>query len=301
MTDQNDGNHSKSPESRHPSWLKVRAPLGENVHKLKKILSGQGLNTVCQEARCPNMGECWRHGVATFMILGRICTRGCKYCAVTKGNPGPLDEMEPLRVAAAVAEMSLSHAVITSVNRDDLEDGGAYVFAETIRAIRRIKPECSVEVLVPDFRGRRNSLETVMQASPDIFNHNIETVPSLFRQARGGGNYDLSLRVLETALEMDPEIITKSGLMLGLGETDPEIREVLRDLRSVGVRLLTLGQYLRPGKWNLPVEKYYTPEEFTRWRKIGEELGFASVKSAPLVRSSYMADRQLAVLLNKAR
>lgn len=301
MTDQNGGNHSKSPVSRHPSWLKVRAPLGENVHKLKKILSGQGLNTVCQEARCPNMGECWRHGVATFMILGRICTRGCKYCAVTKGKPGPLDEMEPFRVAAAVAEMNLSHAVITSVNRDDLEDGGAYVFAETIRAIRRIKPECSVEVLVPDFRGSRNSLETVMQASPDIFNHNIETVPSLFRQARGGGDYDLSLRVLETALAINPEVITKSGLMLGLGETDPEIREVLRDLRSVGVRLLTLGQYLRPGKWNLPVEKYYTPKEFRNWKKIGEKLGFDLVESSPLVRSSYMADRQLAGVLNKAR
>lgn len=290
------GDSNSKPVSRHPSWLKVRAPLGENVHNLKKILSRQGLNTVCQEARCPNMGECWRHGVATFMILGNICTRGCKYCAVTKGSPDPLDENEPLRVAAAVEEMALSHVVITSVNRDDLEDGGASVFADTIRQIRERNPACSIEVLVPDFKGRRKSLQIVMDALPDIFNHNIETVPSLFPKARGGGDYDLSLGVLATALEMNPRVITKSGLMLGLGETDSEILGVMEDLRNTGVRLLTLGQYLRPTKWHLDVAKYYSPEEFEQWKEAGEALGFSHVESAPLVRSSYMADRQLKVL-----
>jgi len=297
MTEKN--KKQDKPAKRHPDWLKVRAPLGENVHNLKKILSGRGLNTVCQEARCPNMGECWRHGVATFMILGSICTRGCKYCAVTKGTPAPLDEQEPARVAAAVREMNLSHAVITSVNRDDLEDGGAAVFAETIRKIRESRPGCSVEVLVPDFKGDRQALRIVMDAEPDIFNHNIETVPSLFPKARGGGNYQLSLDVLAAALEMKPGVITKSGLMLGLGENDSEIRDVMKDLLSVGVKLLTLGQYLRPTKWNLPVEKYYTPGEFTEWKKTGEGLGFLHVESAPLVRSSYMADRQLAAISGK--
>ena len=291
--------NKKKTVSRHPSWLKVRAPLGENVHNLKKILSAQGLHTVCQEARCPNMGECWRHGVATFMILGNICTRGCKYCAVTKGKPEPLDPEEASRVAAAVEEMNLSHVVLTSVNRDDLEDGGASVFAEVILNIRKRMPECSVEVLVPDFKGCRKSIRIVMDASPDIFNHNIETVPSLFPKARGGGDYNLSLGVLASALEMDPQVITKSGLMLGLGETDSEIRIVMENLLSVGVRLLTLGQYLRPAKWHLPVEKYYSPEEFEKWKEVGESLGFAHVESAPLVRSSYMADRQLKALRGK--
>ncbi len=285
--------------SRHPSWLKVRAPLGENVHNLKKILYVQGLHTVCQEARCPNMGECWRHGVATFMILGNICTRGCKYCAVTKGKPDPLDQGEAARVAMAVEEMNLAHVVLTSVNRDDLEDGGASVFAETILNIRKRMPECSVEVLVPDFKGCRKSLRIVMDAFPDIFNHNIETVPSLFPKARGGGDYNLSLGVLAAALEMNPQVVTKSGLMLGLGETDSEIQLVMENLLNVGVSLLTLGQYLRPAKWHLPVEKYYSPEEFEKWKEFGEELGFAHVESAPLVRSSYMADRQLKVLRGK--
>ena len=286
---------------RHPDWLKVRAPLGENVHALKRILKGQGLNTVCQEARCPNMGECWGHGVATFMILGSICTRGCKYCAVTKGTPEPLNGEEPLRVAEAVEEMGLSHAVITSVNRDDLEDGGASVFAAVIREIRRRSQACTIEVLVPDFKGRIESLEIVLGEAPDIFNHNIETVPSLFPRARGGGDYQLSLSVLKKAREIRTETVTKSGLMLGLGEKDPEIEQVLADLLDAGVELLTLGQYLRPGKWNLPVEKFYTPDEFSKWKQIGEEMGFVSVESAPLVRSSYMADRQLAGVLEKLR
>jgi len=286
---------------RHPDWLKVRAPLGESVHALKKILKGQGLNTVCQEARCPNMGECWGHGVATFMILGSICTRGCKYCAVTKGTPEPLNGEEPLRVAEAVEEMGLSHAVITSVNRDDLEDGGASVFAAVIREIRRRSQACTIEVLVPDFKGRIESLEIVLGEAPDIFNHNIETVPSLFPRARGGGDYRLSLSVLKKAREIGTETVTKSGLMLGLGETDSEIEQVLADLLDAGVELLTLGQYLRPGKWNLPVEKFYTPDEFSKWKQVGEEMGFASVESAPLVRSSYMADRQLAGVLEKLR
>lgn len=284
---------------RHPSWLRVKAPLGENVHKLKKILKGQGLNTVCQEARCPNMGECWGHGVATFMILGSVCTRGCKYCAVTKGTPGPLDKEEPVRVAEAVAEMRLSHAVITSVNRDDLEDGGASVFAATIREIRKRNRACTVEILVPDFQGNRESLEIVLAEAPEIFNHNIETVPSLFPRVRGGGDYRLSLGILRQARRIRPETVTKSGLMLGLGEKEGEIRSVMEDLLEAGVELLTLGQYLRPGKWNLPVERFYTPEEFSSWKQVGEKMGFASVESAPLVRSSYMADRQLSGIMNK--
>jgi lipoic acid synthetase len=272
--------------------LKVRAPFGGEVHQLKTLLGGLGLNTVCQEAMCPNMGECWAHGVATFMILGEICTRGCRYCAVDKGKPDPLDLDEPQRVAEAVAEMGLKHIVITSVDRDDLDDGGAGIFASTIQEIRRLRPSCRVEVLVPDFQGSEEALRTVLDAGADVFGHNIETVPRLYRKARGGGKYNVSLDLLAKAKELAPDCVTKTGLMLGLGEEDEEVRAVLQDLVDRRVNILTLGQYLRPTRWHLPVARYYTPEEFSEWKSIGESMGFDHVESGPLVRSSYMADRQ---------
>lgn len=286
---------------RHPPWLKVRAPLGEGVHRLKKLLGGLDLNTVCQEARCPNMGECWVHGVATFMILGDICTRGCRYCAVSKGKPNKLDADEPLRVAEAVGQMKLNHVVITSVDRDDLEDGGAGVFAEVVRAVRKRRPGCFVEVLVPDFQGSEGSVESVLGAGPDIFNHNIETVPRLYRRARGGGKYPVSLEVLKHAKMVKPGIVTKSGLMLGLGEEAEELRSVMADLIERGVSILTLGQYLRPSTWHLPVARHYHPDEFAEWKEIGEAMGFEYVESGPLVRSSYLADRQFLALGQKRK
>jgi lipoic acid synthetase len=292
--------NSGASRRRHPDWLKVKAPFGPEVHRLRKLLNGLELNTVCQEAVCPNMGECWANGVATFMILGDICTRGCRYCAVSKGRPAALDRDEPLRVANAVSRMRLNHVVVTSVNRDELEDGGAEIFAETIRQIREKQPGCSVEVLVPDFQGSDGSLRTVMEADPEIFSHNIETVPRLYRIARGGGKYDVSLRVLERVKEMKPDSVTKTGLMLGLGEEEPELREVLLDLVSRNVNILTLGQYLRPSQWHLPVVHYYSPDEFEYWREEGLQMGFDYVESAPLVRSSYMADRQFRAIGKKA-
>lgn len=284
------------PRRRHPSWLKVRAPFGEEVHRLRSLLGGLQLNTVCQEAMCPNMGECWAHGVATFMILGEVCTRGCRYCAVSKGKPAGLDLEEPGRVAAAVAGMGLNHAVITSVDRDDLEDGGAGIFAETIREIRRRRPGCVVEVLTPDFQGREASLRRVTEARPEVFGHNIETVPRLYRKARGGGKYDVSLAVLRRVREMAPEAVLKTGIMLGLGEEPDEIRAVMSDIVACGVNILTLGQYLRPSGWHLPVARHYRPEEFVYWKEVGEAMGFDHVESGPLVRSSYLADRQLSAL-----
>lgn len=284
---------------RHPPWLKVKAPFGKDVHRLRRLLKGLNLNTVCQEAVCPNVGECWAHGVATFMILGDICTRGCRYCAVTKGRPEPLDWEEPSRVASAVAVMNLSHVVITSVNRDELEDGGAGIFAETIRQIRGKQPGCSIEVLVPDFKGSEESVRTVLKQDPEIFSHNIETVPRLYRRARGGGKYDVSLKVLELAKEINPHQTTKTGLMLGLGEEAAEVRAVMRDLVSRKVNILTLGQYLRPSRWHLPVERYCQPQEFDDWKREGESLGFDYVESGPLVRSSYMADRQFKAVADR--
>ena len=281
---------------RHPSWLKVRAPFGERTHELKKLIGGLSLHTVCQEAMCPNMGECWNHGVATFMILGDICTRGCRYCAVGKGRPLPLDLMEPERVAEAVQVMNLKHAVITSVDRDDLVDGGAGIFARTIEAIRERNRECVVEVLIPDFQGSAQSLQRVLEARPDILGHNIETVPRLFPRARGGGDYHRSVELHRRAGEWAPEIVTKTGMMLGLGEREEEIRKVMQDLVEQKVRILTLGQYLRPTGWHLPVVRYYHPDEFRHWKKVGEEMGFDHVESGPLVRSSYLADRQFASL-----
>ena len=289
-----------STRRRHPPWLKVKAPFGEEVHRLKSLLGGLKLNTVCQEARCPNMGECWNHGVATFMILGDTCTRGCRYCAVTKGRPQPLDLAEPSRVAEAVKTMGLGHVVITSVDRDDLEDGGAGIFAATTRQIRRSSPGCIVELLIPDFQGSQKALQAVLDEEPEIINHNIETVPRLYRKARGGGVYRVSLQVLERSKQLKPHLTTKSGMMLGLGEEEGEIRQVMQDLVEQGVSILTLGQYLRPSGWHLPVERHYTPEEFRHWKRAGEEMGFAHVESGPLVRSSYLADRQFSEMERKA-
>jgi lipoic acid synthetase len=278
---------------RHPDWLKVRLPGGPSYERLRGTLRGLGLNTVCEEALCPNVGECWGHGTATFMILGDICTRGCRYCAVSKGHPTELDLEEPVRVAEAVSRMGLRHAVITSVDRDDLEDGGASIFVGTIRAIREWTPGCAVEVLVPDFQGREASLRAVLEARPDILNHNIETVPRLFPRIRLGGDYAMSLELLARAREFDPELATKSGMMLGMGETREEAIDVMRDLLTRGVWILTLGQYLQPTRKHSAVDRYLSPDEFAELRSIGMEMGFRHVESGPLVRSSYHAERQL--------
>ncbi len=287
------------PLRRHPDWLKVRAPFGERVHELKSLLKGLELNTVCQEAMCPNMGECWSHGVATFMILGDICTRGCRYCAVSKGKPTELDLAEPKRVAQAVAQMKLRHVVITSVDRDDVADGGAAIFASTIREIRRRHSTCFIEVLVPDFQGSDDSLRTVLEAAPEILSHNIETVPRLYPLARGGGDYSLSLELLRRSKQIAPHIVSKTGMMFGLGEEAAEIQLVMQDLIDRGVQILILGQYLRPSNWHLPVARHYHPDEFAEWKQIGESMGFEHIAAGPLVRSSYLADRQFESLLRK--
>ncbi len=283
-----------SVRRRHPEWIRVRAPFGQEVHDLKKLISSLKLHTVCQEAICPNMGECWSHRVATFMILGDICTRGCRYCAVGKGKPPELDPDEPENVAKAAASMELRHAVITSVNRDDLPDGGASVFAAVTREIRTRRPSCKVELLIPDFQGDERAIQMVLDAGPEIVGHNIETVPRLYRTARGGGIYDVSLGVLRQIAQSGTGVIAKTGIMLGLGETDEEIQKVMEDGYSCGVKILTLGQYLRPSSWHLPVARYYHPDEFAHWKRVGEEIGFIHVESGPLVRSSYLADRQFA-------
>ena len=259
-------------------------------------MGGLRLNTVCQEAMCPNLGECWSHGVATFMILGDICTRGCRYCAVNKGKPLQLDREEPYRVAEAVEVMQLKHAVVTSVDRDDLPDGGADIFARTIEAIRERSPECVVEVLIPDFQGSQELLDRVLEVSPEVLAHNIETVPRLYSKARAGGDYQRSLELLHRVHETSLEVVTKTGMMLGLGEKEEEIHQVLEDLIERNVQILTLGQYLRPTPWHLPVARYYHPDEFRCWKEVAEKLGFEHVESGPLVRSSYLADRQFASL-----
>jgi lipoyl synthase len=252
------------------------------------------LHTVCEEARCPNVGECWGHGVATFMILGDVCTRGCRYCAVSKGIPTELDLAEPERVADAVRRMGLGFVVITSVDRDDLSDGGASIFAETVRAIRRLSPETGIELLTPDFQGDESALSTVLDARPDILNHNVETVPRLYKKARGGGIYHVSLRVLENVKRLAPHVTSKTGMMLGLGEERDEVLEVMADLRARGVEILTLGQYLRPSGWHLEVARYVHPDEFRELAELGRAMGFDHVEAGPLVRSSYRADRQAA-------
>jgi lipoic acid synthetase len=275
-----------------PDWLKVRAPGSPNYQRLKAIMHELRLNTVCEEARCPNIGECWHHGTATFMILGDVCTRACGYCAVPHGKPTELDTAEPARVAHAVSAMDLRYVVITSVDRDDLADGGAGIFADTIREVRARVNACRIEVLIPDFQGREASLQTVLDAGPDVLNHNTETVPRLYRIARTGGRYARTLELLERARQYTPHITTKSGLMVGLGEEWDELVTTLRDLRTVGVSILTIGQYLRPSDAHLTMVRYYTPAEFAELKRIALDLGFGHVESGPLVRSSYHAHEQ---------
>ena len=282
---------------RKPEWLKVRAPGGEGYTRLKTIMRELELHTVCEEAHCPNVGECWGHGVATFMILGDVCTRGCRYCAVSKGIPNELDLAEPERVGEAVRRMGLAFVVVTSVDRDDLTDGGASIFAETVRAIRRQCPGTGIELLTPDFRGSEVALRTVLEAGPDILNHNVETVPRLYKKARGGGVYEVSLDVLANVKRFAPHVVSKTGMMLGLGEERDEVLRVMGDLRERGVEILTLGQYLRPSGWHLAVERYVHPDEFRELAELGEAMGFSHVEAGPLVRSSYRADRQAAAAL----
>ena len=279
-------------ERRLPAWLKVRAPGGPNYLDLRKRFRDSALHTVCEEAHCPNIGDCWERRTATFMILGDICTRACSYCAVTTGTPLTLDLEEPVRLAETVERMGLRYAVITSVNRDELPDGGAFIFAQCIRQIRRRLPTCKIEVLVPDFQGDRNALATVVNSAPDTLNHNIETVRRVFPRVRAKGDYDQSLELLSRAREMSPGCVTKSGMMVGLGETWNEIIDTMRDLRSVSCDLLTIGQYLRPSEKHVPLSRWYTPDEFDELRREGEALGFKHVAAGPLVRSSYHADEQ---------
>lgn len=280
---------SVSPRAPKPDWLRVRAPGSPAYLRIKGLMRDRQLHTVCEEAHCPNIGECWHHGTATFMILGEICTRACAYCAVAHGRPGPPDLQEPGRVADAVAAMELHYVVITSVDRDDLEDGGAGIFAETIRQTRAARPGCRIEVLIPDFKGREEALRTVLDAGPDVMNHNTETVPRLYRMARSGGQYARTLQLLDRSRAHAPHIPTKSGVMVGLGEERDEIVQTFRDLRDVGCQILTVGQYLRPTPAHAPMTRFYTPAEFLELRQIALDLGFTQVDSGPLVRSSYHA------------
>jgi len=266
--------------------------MGDNYHQLKKLARGLGLHTVCESAQCPNIGECWNHRTATFMLLGNVCTRRCGFCAVPKGRPEPIDWDEPRRVAEAVSELGLDYAVVTSVNRDDDNVGGARVFAQTIAEIRRLKPGCRVEVLIPDFQGNEEALKVVLAAQPDILNHNTETVPRLYRAARSGARYVRTLQLLERAKQMSPKTVTKSGVMVGLGESVSELVDVFRDLGSRGVDILTVGQYLRPSRDHLPIARFYTPDEFLFLKQEALRFGFRHVESGPLVRSSYHAHEQ---------
>lgn len=275
-----------------PEWLKVRFPSSESYFRLKKLVREQRLNTVCEDARCPNVGECWGAGTATFMILGEVCTRACKFCAVKTGLPPEYDLEEPRRVAAAIQQLGLKYAVITSVDRDDLKDGGAFIFAETVRRTREACPGIRIEVLIPDFRGSVSALRTVVEALPDVLAHNVETVPRLYLPARAGSRYRRSLDHLRNAKSFGTPMTTKSSLMLGLGERRDEILEVLSDLRQAEVDIVTLGQYLQPTRDHLPVEKFYTPQEFVEYREHAYSLGFRHVASGPLVRSSYRAEQQ---------
>jgi lipoic acid synthetase len=283
---------SKPPASPKPAWLKVRAPGGPRYLRLKGLMREWNLHTVCEEAHCPNIGECWEDLTATFMILGDVCTRNCGYCAVTHGRPQWEDREEPQRVGRAVGELGLEHVVITSVNRDDLADGGAAHFAATVGAIRRHAPACRVELLIPDFQGSASALQTVIAAGPDILNHNTETVPRLYKLARHGGRYDRTLELFRRARQAAPSLLTKSGIILGLGEERDELLATMRDLRAADVGILTLGQYLRPSAQHLPVARYYHPDEFQELAEMGRSLGFAHVESGPLVRSSYHAKSQ---------
>lgn len=282
--------------TRRPEWLKVRAPSGETYHWLKRLMRTKALHTICEEANCPNIAECWGRGTATFLIMGHICTRSCGFCDVATGRPEPIDWAEPQRVAEAVRAMNLKHVVITSVNRDERADGGAPIFALTIRRVRALNPDCTIEVLIPDFKGNRAALEIVMREQPDILNHNVETVPRLFKRVQPQDRYEWALATLRNAKAIQPDAITKTGIMVGLGETPEEVIEVMRDLRSIEVDILTIGQYLQPSKRHLPVERFYTPEEFAEFRRIGYEMGFKWVESGPLVRSSFRAEFQARAL-----
>ena len=283
---------SRTPRERKPRWIKAQFPGGERFMAIKHLLREQALHTVCEEARCPNIGECFNDGTATFMILGEICTRACGFCDVTSGRPGALDRLEPLRLAATVERLGLDYAVITSVNRDDLPDGGAEVFAACLRAIRHRTPQCRVEVLIPDFEGNETALRTVVEAGPAVLNHNTETVPRLYPRVRPKGRYPRTLELIRQVKEIDPEMATKSGIMVGLGETMAEIEQTMADLREHGCDLLTVGQYLRPSPKHLPVERYYHPDEFAHITRAGRDLGFTHVEAGPLVRSSYHASEQ---------
>jgi len=283
-----------SPLERKPAWLKVKAPGGPNYVALKQMMRGLKLHTVCEEAHCPNIGECWEHKAATFMILGDVCTRNCAYCAVAHGTPGPLDREEPVRLAEAVAQMQLRHVVITSVDRDDLANGGAEVFAQCITEIRRRLPDTSIEVLIPDFKGNAQALRLVIDAGPDILNHNLETIERLYRIARPGGRYARALELFRRARAIAPQLRTKSGIICGLGEEWDELLIAMRDLRAQDVDILTLGQYLRPSADYLPIARWYTPDEFAELKQLGLEMGFRHVEAGPLVRSSYHAWEQAA-------
>ncbi len=281
---------------RRPPWIRVRAPGGETFEQVRTLMRSKSLNTVCEEARCPNIGECWGHGTATFLMMGDICTRACGFCDIATGRPRPMDWQEPNRVAEAVRRMNLRHVVITSVNRDERKDGGAPIFAMVIKRIRQVQPGCSIEVLIPDFKGSRDALQIVMDARPEILNHNVETVPRLFRKVQPQDRYEWAMATLGNAKQMDPLVLTKSGVMVGLGETFDEVVEVMRALAGLKVDILTVGQYLQPSKKHLPIERYYTPEEFDEFKRIGLELGFKWVESGPLVRSSYRAEQQVRAL-----
>ncbi|MFP4438649.1 MAG: lipoyl synthase [Chloroflexaceae bacterium] len=277
------------PRPRRPDWLKARAPGGENYHDVVRLMREQGLNTVCEEARCPNIGECWNHRTATFLLLGDTCTRGCRYCAIGKGKPQALDEQEPERIADAVAYLKLRHVVLTSVNRDDQPDGGAHIFARSIALIRRQIPDCRVEVLIPDFDGNWEALQMVLEACPDVLNHNIETIPRLFRRFRPRAGFAQSLELLDRARRFDADLITKSGMMVGAGETNDEVLDVMDALRQSDVNVMTIGQYLAPSDAYWPIDRYVTPTEFAMFQEAGLQRGFTHVESGPLVRSSYHA------------
>ena len=276
-----------------PEWLKVRLPMGPEYENLRRLMRAKSLHTVCEEARCPNMAECWGAGTATFMILGDTCTRSCGFCAVKTGRPGAVDTDEPARVGAAVAQMALGHAVVTSVNRDELPDGGASIFAATIREIRRQSPGTTVEVLIPDFTGDAAALDVVLAERPEILNHNVETVERLYPRVRPQARYPRSLEVLRRTKERAPELVCKSGIMVGLGETRDEVRGTMRDIAAQGTEIITVGQYLRPSPVHLPIERYWTPQEFAELRDEGLAMGFRHVESGPLVRSSYHAERHV--------
>ncbi len=283
---------------RKPAWIRARSTAGPEVQRLKNVLRKNRLHTVCEEASCPNLGECFAHGTATFMIMGDICTRRCPFCDVAHGRPDPLDSDEPQNLARTIKAMGLRYVVVTSVDRDDLRDGGAAHFVACIRAVRSTNPLTQIEILVPDFRGRMDrALNILHQAPPDVFNHNLETVPRLYRKARPGSDYQWSLDLLKKFAHEHPEVPSKSGLMLGLGETIEEVEQVMQDLRTHDVDMLTLGQYLQPSKYHLPVDRFVHPDEFAALREVGKELGFSQVASGPMVRSSYHADQQAAGLL----